>query len=93
MYGYYYGDSQGIFEMSQVRGDRFAFSYRERNKREVSFKNVKIEDGQAHTRFVYQKAQYHVRFVFEGDDLTLLTTQYEHEDYGQFMEVYSFQAD
>ena len=56
MYGYYYGDSQGIFEMSQVRGDRFAFSYRERNKREVSFKNVKIEDGQAQTRFVYQKA-------------------------------------
>lgn len=56
MYGYYYGDSQGIFEMSQVRGGRFAFSYKERNKREVSFKNVKIEDSKAHTRFVYQKA-------------------------------------
>ena len=82
MYGYYYGDSQGIFEMSQVRGGRFAFSYKERNKREVSFKNVKIEDEKASTRFVYQKAQYDCRFIFEDNELILLTTQYEHEDYG-----------
>lgn len=53
MYGQSYGDSIGIFEMSQVKGDRFAFSYRERNKREVSIKNVKIENGKAFARFEY----------------------------------------
>ena len=93
MYGQSYGDSLGIFEMSQVRGDRFAFSYRERNKREVSIKNVKIEGGLAFARFEYQKARYDCKFVFDNDDLCLLTTQYEHDDYGQFLEVYSFQTD
>ena len=64
MYGQSYGDSIGIFEMSQVKGDRFAFSYRERNKREVSIKNVKIEDGKAFAQFEYQKANYDCKFVF-----------------------------
>ena len=68
--------------MSQVKGDRFAFSYRERNKREVSIKNVKIENGRATARFDYQGAHYDCKFVFEGNDLWLLTWQYEHGDYG-----------
>lgn len=93
MYGQSYGDSIGIFEMSQVKGDRFAFSYRERNKREVSIKNVKIEDGKAFAQFEYQKARYDCKFVFKGQELVLLTTQYEHDDYGRFAEVYSFQGD
>lgn len=76
--------------MSQVKGDRFAFSYRERNKREVSFKNVKIENGKVQTRFTYQRATYDCKFVFENNNLALLTCQYEHADYGHFMEVYSF---
>ena len=76
--------------MSQVRGDRFAFSYRERNKREVSIKNVKIENQRASAKFEYQKARYEVKFLFEDNKLALLTHQYEHDDYGQFMEVYSF---
>ena len=65
-----------------MRGGRFAFSYKERNKREVSFKSVKIDDDKASTRFVYQKAQYDVSFIFDGNELILLKTQYEHEDYG-----------
>ena len=53
VYGSYYGDSQGIYEMSQIKGDRFAFSYRERNQREVSFKNLRIENGKVQTKFTY----------------------------------------
>lgn len=74
MYGQSYGDSIGIFEMSQVKGDRFAFSYRERNKREVGIKNVKIEDGKAFAQFEYQQARYDCKFVFNGQELVLLTT-------------------
>lgn len=77
MYGQSYGDSIGIFEMSQVRGDRFAFSYRERNKREVSIKNVKITDSKALARFDYNDARYEVRFTFLKNELNLLTMEYE----------------
>lgn len=82
MYGQSYGDSIGIFEMSQVKGGRFAFSYKERNKREVSMKNVKIENSKAFARFEYQGARYDCKFLFENEELALLTTQYEHNDYG-----------
>ena len=88
MYGQSYGDSIGIFEMSQVRGDRFAFSYRERNKREVSIKNVKIQDNKAFARFDYNDARYEARFTFMKNELNLLTMEYENEEFGKFLEVY-----
>ena len=69
-----------------MRGDRFAFSYRERNKREVSIKNVKIENSSAFARFEYQKARYDCRFIFENNELALLTTEYEHDDLGKFLD-------
>ena len=93
MYGQNYGDQIGIFEMSKVREGRFAISYRERNKREVQIKNVKITEGKAHANFKYQRANYDCKFIFMDNELVLLTTSYECDEYGHFSEVYSIQTD
>lgn len=60
--------------MSKVRDGRFAFSYRERNKREVSIKNVKITGQRAYATFDYNNAKYELRFYFDGDDMIMLNT-------------------
>ena len=79
--------------MSRVRDGNFAFSYKEKNKREVSIKNVKITGERAQATFDYNKAKYELKFFFDGDEMIMLTTLYETDEFGQFLEVYSIQGD
>lgn len=87
-FGYSY-NSTCIFEMSKICGSRFAFSYREKNQNEVSIKNVKIIEGKANTKFEYQRAKYNIDFLFNDGEFVEQVSEYAHEEFGKFIEIYS----